>query len=136
MWISQTDLLDYIDLQSLTQLTDDDGDGASDGSLIDNAIARGIGLVKEAMEKVYEVPGDDDTVPETVKDLCARLAIRQLWQRRHGIGMNQSELPEMLSGLDDRLSSLRDEDLGLKSYLGSRASFGLFSDEGSISEGF
>jgi len=86
----------------LIQLSDDDGIGVLDESVVDRAIEEASREVDAYVGLVRTVPIPDAEVPGLVRDLTARLAIYHLFRRR---ALRLDQIPEVWQ--EERRQALR-----------------------------
>ena len=79
-YCTQEDIVEQLPLVDLIGLTDDDGIGVVDTSVVDRAIADGETEIDAYCQGRYTVPFDP--VPAVVRRLCVDLAINNLFARR------------------------------------------------------
>lgn len=80
-YIAQSDLDVYLNDDDLVQLTDDDGDGIIDSSVVAECIVAAEAEVNTYLAKQYTTP-ITGVIPEPVKEWSVQLATLRLHQRR------------------------------------------------------
>lgn len=83
MYCAQSDLENRIDPQLLRSLSDDDGDGLADETVITAAISDADALIDTNLRARYTVPLDP--VPDAVRSISAAVATYGLLTRRREI---------------------------------------------------
>lgn len=79
-YITKTDIIEQLPLESLIQLTDDDGIGVVNDARVDAAIADAEGEADGYLSTAYTVPLSP--VSGVVKKFCVDIAIYNLFSRR------------------------------------------------------
>jgi len=84
---TQADILNQVDLDTLVQLTDDEGLGEIDAVVLARAIADADATIDAYLQGRYSVPLA--TVPDKVRQVSADVAIFHLYSRKDAVPENR-----------------------------------------------
>ncbi len=88
-YCTQSDILEQLDETTLTELTDDAGEGEIDEDKVDRAIADADATIDSYCRSRYTVPLDP--VPGLVRSISVDIAIYRLYLRRRGAPDHRKE---------------------------------------------
>lgn len=106
-WLEQADLTAYYGTTRITQLADDDADGAIDSAVMTKVLNGAMAEVESRIAQLYTIPTSepDDGWPEALVRMGAKVALKILLERRPG-KRDDAEYQELADEIDAEYKDL------------------------------